>query len=92
MIEKALEVLPQVDQQMIAVSHLNRLGSAFSQRLRIRAGSISTHDLDLGMRLQPGNDGGRFAIGQHINRTVVLQIHQQGSVAVALFQRKVVYS
>jgi len=86
-IEKALEVLTQVDQQMIAVSHLNCLGSAFFQCLRIRAGTIATHYLDPRMRFQPGHDGGGFAIGQQINRTVALQIHQQGAVAVTFFQR-----
>jgi hypothetical protein len=86
-IEKAGEVFTQVDQQMIAVSDLNRLWSAMFDRLCIRAGSIATHDLDLWMRLQPGHDGRGFATGQQINRTVVLQIHQNGTIALAFFQR-----
>ncbi len=87
-IEKALEVLTQVDQQMIAISDLNRLWSALFERLRVRTGTIATHHLDPRMRLQPGNDGRGFAIRQQINRTVALQIHQYSAVAVAFFQHQ----
>lgn len=56
------------------------------------ASSIATHHLDLRMRFQPGPNGRRFAIRKQIYRTVALQIPQHGAIAVAFFQRKVIYA
>lgn len=47
---------------MLAIRYLLRVWSAFFNRLRERHGSISTHEVDLRMRFQPGNDGRGFAI------------------------------
>ena len=77
---------------MPAIGYLLCVRSAFFDRLRICAGSVSTHEVHLRMRFQPGNDGRRFAIRQQINRTVALQIHQDSAITLAFFQRKVVYS
>ena len=44
------------------------------------------------MRTQPAHDGGRFPIGQHLDRTMGLQIDQERAVAVPFFPGEIVQS
>jgi hypothetical protein len=77
---------------MIAISDLNRLGSAISGSVSIRTGSISAHDLNTWMVFQPVLKGLFFAIGKDIDHDMPLKIDEYGSIAIPLFPRKIIYT
>ena len=77
---------------MVAIRDLPGARSAACGCLRIGPSTVATDDLYAPMRTQPADDGGRFPIGQDLDRTMGLQVDQQRAVAVPFFPGEIVES
>jgi hypothetical protein len=53
------------------------------RRLSVGPGSVATDQLDARMRPEPGRERGGLPIGQEIDHTMALQVHEHGAVALA---------
>src|SRR5713101_9587325 len=89
--EQSLHGLGEVAKEMEAIGNLCCFRGTFACTLGVGAGTISTDDFYTWVSLQPFLQCSRFSIWQKINRLVALQIHQDGSVALALAPRPVIH-
>jgi hypothetical protein len=76
--------LPQVLQQVEAISNLPRLWCALTGRVRIQTVSIAVDNLDFRMLLEPICHLCCCAIRQQIDYTAPLQVHDNGAKLCAL--------
>ena len=67
-IESVAHGIAEIAQQVEPVGHLDRLRSTGANAVGVGAGAVTGHDLDTGVRLQPGGDGLGLAIGQQVDR------------------------
>src|SRR5437762_12216340 len=65
-LEQGHDCFTQVRQEMPAIGYLLGVRSALLHGLCVRAGSISTHEVDIWMRFEPSHDGCGFAIRQQL--------------------------
>jgi hypothetical protein len=70
------EVLPQVK----AIGDLDRVGGALLGSVRIGSGLISSDHADAGMRRPPQDHGLGLTIGQEGERSMPLEINQDGPI------------
>ena len=82
--EHQFQRLGQVLQQVEAVRHLHRPGSAAAGALGIGAGAVTGDDLHTGVGAQPGGERAGLAVGQQRHRAAALEVHQHGAVGVPL--------
>lgn len=75
---------------MPAVSHLDRLRGTLPGGLSVGRSAITTDDLDAGMRLEPLHQRLRVPSRQHLDDAVLLEIDQDGAVAMAFAKRPIV--
>ena len=75
---------------MVAIRYLLGVRSAACGCLRIGPRTIPTDDLHAPMCTQPTDDGVGFSIWQDLDRTMGLQVDQQGAVTIAFFPGEVV--
>lgn len=81
------EVLPDVP----SVADLHRVGHCRADGLGIGGGAVPAHDLDSGVRAQPGRQRGTRPVG-HINAFAGLGVDDDRGIAVAPFEREVVHA
>lgn len=77
---------------MPAISDLDRARHGFLDGLRVGAGTIPADDLDAGVFAQPGGEGLRRAVGQHVDHAPGLDVDQHGAVGAALAERELVHA
>ena len=82
------EVLPDVP----SVADLHRVGQCRADGLGISGGAVLAHDLDSGVRAQPGRQRGTRPVGQHINAFAGLGVDDDRGIAVAAFECEVVHA
>ena len=75
---------------MPAIGHLDRLGSTLPRGLRVGGSTITADDLDARMRLEPLHQRLCVPSWQHIDDAVLLEIDQDGAVAMAFAERPVI--
>jgi hypothetical protein len=73
-----------------AVGDLKGVRERLGGRLSVTAASVARHDFDLGMRAEPGFDGGPLSIGQERHDTPPLQIADDRPVAMVAAEGPVV--
>jgi hypothetical protein len=80
------EVLPEVE----AIRDLDRVRCVCSCALGVGPCPIPTDHLDTWVRGQPGGEGLRGAVGQHIDRPVGVHVQQHGGIHRSTQQREIV--
>src|SRR5512135_2972644 len=83
-LEKPLNRLTQVLQQMPAIGDLLGIGRRFGSGLGIVRPAVPADQFDAGMSREPGLDRFRVTVGQQINDPATLQVHDDGPVASPL--------
>ena len=73
----------KVAQKVPPVRNLDGLGCAGANAVGVSTRAVSRDDLDAGMTVQPRSDRLRVAIGQHVDRTVALEIDDERAVALS---------
>ena len=87
-----LDGITKVVQQVPAIRDLNGVGSPLTDTVRIGTGAITRDDFDPGMGAQPGRERRRLTVRQQVDNLVLLQIDQDGAVAMATPPSPVVHS
>lgn len=90
--KQTLQPFRQIVQQMPAICHLKRGGSADRSSLCIRSPSIATDHFHSGMSLKPLGKGFRASVSEEINRPVCGSIDEDGPVGVASAKGKIIHS
>jgi hypothetical protein len=88
--EDLIEALGQILQDMKAVGNLEGVGRAQPSALSITAATIPTDDLNTRVLAQPTGKGLGGTIWQEVDGLVSLQVHQDGAIAGAAPERKVI--
>ncbi len=88
--EQSFERLPEVLQQMPAIRHLHRLRCAARHPLNDRGAAVATDEANRRMRREPLGNRRRGAVGQDIERSVLVVIDDETSIDTALAQCEVV--
>lgn len=78
-------------EQVKAIRHLQGLGCAGLRALGEGATAIARNDLDARMVAQPLREGGSQPIRQQINRSMSLQVDDDGPVALAFAPGPIVH-
>ena len=68
--QDALQGVAQVDQHVESIRHLLRGRRALADPLGVRAGPVTSDELDAGMNTQPGREGLIRAVRQQIEYLV----------------------
>src|SRR5690349_8320072 len=92
LIGNGLDGITQVAQQVPAVGDLHGVGSPLTDTVRAGTRAITRDDFDTRMSAQPGRECRRLTIRQQVDNLVLLQINQDGAVAMATPPRPVVHS
>src|SRR5918997_1520223 len=90
LVQHPLQRIPRILQEMPAIGDLACLRRALCRPFSIGPGPITTNNDDLGMVTEPGGERRRLAIGQDIDRAMPLQVDDQGAVALAFAEGKIV--
>src|SRR5579872_7461569 len=89
-IDRPLQGVLQVAEQVPAVGDLNGLRRAGAGAADVVVGAVAADDLDLGMLFQPLAQGVSGALGQEVHGAVPLQVAQDRAIAVALAKGPIV--
>jgi hypothetical protein len=83
--QELVERLPQILQQVEAVSHLHRLGGCLTGAVGKGSTAITTQHLHLSptVSLQPARECGSVSVGQQIDHPMLVEIHQHRAVVAA---------
>jgi hypothetical protein len=90
--EKGLGRFPQVFDQMKPIHDLDGLRGTTAHAVRIESAPISPDYRHRGMLGEPTGDEVRRALGQEVNDVVILQVHQDGPVALPAPPRPLVHA
>src|SRR5579859_3758246 len=77
--------------QMPSICHLKSRGSAKCGSKIILPTPISTNELDIRMRLEPGGCGGSRTVRQHIDHLMSFQIDENTAISKTTSKGEVVY-
>jgi hypothetical protein len=80
--QEGLDGFPQVFDQMKPIYDLDSVGRAPANAIRIEGAPIAANDGHRGMLGQPVRNEVRGALRQEIKDVVILQVHQNGPVAL----------
>ncbi len=80
----------EVVQQVPAVGDLDGERCAAGSAFGIAAAAVPADHLDARAGIEPGAEGLRGPLGEHIHRPPVLDVHQDGAVNMAAAQREVI--
>ena len=80
----------QVVPQMPPVSDLDRQRCALSCPFGVAPAAVPADDLHPGVGIEPGAEGFRGPLGQHVDRPAGFDVDQDGAVDVSLAQREVI--
>ena len=83
-----LDRISEVAQQVPSIRNLYGVGSALADAVRVGTGAITCNNFDAGMALQPGRECRCLAVRQQVDDLVLLQIDQDGAVAMAAPPRR----
>jgi hypothetical protein len=90
MLERALDGLGQILQQVEAVSYLDGLRCSLRGPLRVAAGAITADELDGRMSREPGCKCLGLAVGEEIGYESLLNVDENRAVRVTFSPRPVV--
>ncbi|BCB88741.1 hypothetical protein Psuf_060540 [Phytohabitans suffuscus] len=82
--------LAKVHPEVEPVGYLDRVWCPDPDAVGVRAGAVTTDDVRARMLTQPGGEGVRGAVRQHIDRLVSVHVHQHGGVDLTTTKSEVV--
>ena len=88
----ALDGFGQVVPQMPAVGDLGGQRRALGGAFRIAAAAVAADDLDARVGVQPGAEGFRGSLGEHVDGPAGFDVHQDRAVDMPLAQGKVIHA
>lgn len=89
-VQDSFQHLPEILDQMPAVTNLNRLRRTFRDPLLIGTRPVASDDFNSWMGLQPFSECLSLPILQQINYFPVFQIRQNRSIPVSSAKRKII--
>jgi hypothetical protein len=89
-VEHPLQRLPEILEQMKAVSYLDCSGCALPSSFSVLSAPITADDGNAGMAPQPGGKGSCAAVGQQVNHLMSLQVHEHAAVGAATAEGEVI--
>src|SRR5205823_8821704 len=90
--QQTLYGFSQIDENVEAVSNLDRRWCSSTSALGIRTGPIAADDLDPSLRSQPLGERVGCAVGQQVDRSMTLVIDQHRAIGAALLPRPVIHA
>ncbi len=91
-LEETLERVADVLGQVEAVGHLRRARRALPPTLGVGPAAIAADDLDAGVLDQPRGEGRGAAVGQEVDWSATLEVHQDRAVRLAAPHRPIVHA
>lgn len=89
--DRLLDGLGQVFPDVPPVRDVNRVRGAESSGLGVCGGPVTADHLDAGVAGEPGGHRRRGPVGQQINRTAPIDVHQDRAVVASLAQGELVH-
>ena len=91
-VQKGLDGLPQVFDEMKPVDHLHGLGGPLTDAIRVEGTPVTTDHRDCGMLREPGRYSRRRALGQHVQDPMIFKIDEDGPITLSPPPRPLIHA